>query len=138
MFIGGTGDVVSATGGTDIIQAYQGGNRITTGVGNDTIRFAGTGNVINAGGGNNLLMDSGGSNTIVLPAASKGFDDVFGYVLPNNDRFDLRPMLAGTNWTGDLATIGNFVKRVPTADPTSWFSKRSIRQCSRAASINPC
>ena len=57
---------------------------------NDTIRFAGSGNVINAGAGSNVLMESGGNNTIVLPAANKGIDDIFGYVMTNVDKFDLR------------------------------------------------
>jgi hypothetical protein len=110
IFIGGTNDVVSATGGTETVQAYQGNNRITTGAGNDTIRFAGSNNVINAGSGQNLLADSGTNNTIVLPGANKGSDNIYGYVMTNGDRFDLRPLLATTNWKGDLASIGKFVK----------------------------
>ena len=75
IFIGGTGDVVRATGGTETIHAYRGQNTIVTGAGNDTIRYAGAGNVIDAGAGNNALMDSGGNNTIVLAAGGQGYDE---------------------------------------------------------------
>jgi hypothetical protein len=110
IFIAGTNDVLTATGGTETVQAYQGGNRITTGAGNDTIRFAGSNNVIDAGGGRNVLADSGSNNTIVLPGANQGFDDIYGYMMTNGDRFDLRSALADTSWNHDLGTIGNFVK----------------------------
>ena len=90
--------------------AFQGGNQITTGAGNDTIRFAGTNNVIDAGGGQNMLYDSGSNNTIVLPGANHGVDDIYGYLMQNGDKFDLRHALASTSWKGDLANIGDFVK----------------------------
>ena len=41
IFLGGTGDTLSATGGTETVLAYLGGNTIITGAGDDTIRFAG-------------------------------------------------------------------------------------------------
>ncbi len=110
IFIGGTGNVLTATGGTETVLAFQGGNQITTGDGNDTIRFAGTNNVIDAGGGQNVLYDSGSNNTIVLPGANQGVDDIYGYVMQNGNKFDLRHALASTSWQGDLANIGDFVK----------------------------
>jgi hypothetical protein len=109
-FIGGTGDVLTAIGGTETVMAFQGGNTITAGVGNDTIRIAGSGNVVNAGAGTNQIDDSGGNNRIVLPQGGQGFDDIHGYVLQQNDTFDLRPMLTATAWNGNSATIGDFVK----------------------------
>ncbi|WP_158929520.1 hypothetical protein [Acidisphaera sp. S103] len=109
-FIGGTGDVLTAVNGTETVMAFQGGNTITTGVGNDTIRIAGSGNVVNAGAGTNQIEDSGGNNRIMLPQGGQGFDDIYGYVLQQNDTLDLRPMLAATAWNGNLAKIGNFVK----------------------------
>jgi hypothetical protein len=109
IFIGGTGDTLTATGGTETVQAYQGGNTITTGAGNDTIRMAGSGNVIDAGGGSNQIDDSGGNNTIVLPGANQGYDDIYGYMMTNGDRFDMRAMLAGTGWNGSAATLADFV-----------------------------
>jgi hypothetical protein len=116
IFIGGSGDAVTAIGGAEQIQAYQGGNTINTGAGNDTIRFSGSNNVINAGAGTNAVVDSAGSNnTIVLPGAG-GSDIIYGYVLTNGDKLDLRPMLATTGWTGDLASIGNYIKLATSVD----------------------
>jgi len=88
---------------------FMGNNRITTGANNDTIRFGGSGILINAGAGNNTLVESGSNSVIVPPAANKGYDDIFGNVLNNGDKLDLRPMLAAS-WKGDLANIGNFLK----------------------------
>lgn len=110
IFIGGTGDTLTATGGTETVMAYQGGNTITTGAGNDTIRIAGSGSTINAGAGNNLIADSGSNNTIVLPGANQGNDNIYGWVMQNGDKFDLRSLLATTSWNGSTATIGNFVQ----------------------------
>lgn len=114
IFIGGTGDVLTATGGTETVQAFQGGNTITTGAGNDRIYFSGSNNVVNAGAGNNALYDSGTNNTIVLPGANQGYDDIYGYMMTNGDRFDLRGLLASTSWNGELATIGNYVSVTPS------------------------
>lgn len=109
IFIGGTYNTLTATGGTETVQAYEGHNSITTGAGNDTIRFGGTGNSINAGSGTNTLQDSGSGNTIVMPGAGQGFDDIFGYVLQNGDTLDFRAALASTAWNGSQSTIGNFL-----------------------------
>ncbi|HET8995983.1 MAG TPA: type I secretion C-terminal target domain-containing protein, partial [Acetobacteraceae bacterium] len=120
IFINGTGDVLNATGGTETVMAFQGGNQITTGAGNDLIRFAGNGNVVNAGAGQNVLQDSGSNGTIVLPGANQGFDNIYGWVLQNGDKLDLRQALAGTSWQqGDLASIGNYVKVAASGDGTS-------------------
>jgi hypothetical protein len=109
IFIGGTGDTITATGGTETVQAFNGTNSITTGAGNDTISFGGTGNTINAGGGSNTLNDSGSDNTIVMPGAGQGFDNIFGYVLENGDSLDFRAALAETSWTGSQSTLGNYL-----------------------------
>lgn len=115
IFIGGTHDVLTATGGTETVQAYQGNNTITTGSGNDTIRIAGTGNVVSARGGNNQIDDSGSGNRIVMPGAGQGMDDIYGYVLLNGDTLGFRSMLAGTKWNHSSATLGNYLK-VSTPD----------------------
>jgi serralysin len=107
LFVGGTHDIASLTGGTEIVQAYQGHNSITTGAGNDTIRIAGSGNVIDAGSGSNRIEDSGSANTLVMPG--KGRDDVYGYVLQLGDTIDFRSALKGTAWNGQQATLGNFL-----------------------------
>ena len=107
LFVGGTYDIVSLTGGTETVQAYQGHNSITTGTGNDTIGIAGSGNVIDAGGGSNRIEDSGSANTLVMPG--KGRDDVYGYVLQQRDTIDFRSALKGTAWNGQQSTLGNFL-----------------------------
>jgi len=110
IFIGGSGDTLTAGGGTETVQAFQGSNRIATGAGNDTISFGGRGNTINAGAGSNTLNDSGSNNTIVMPGAGHGFDNVFGYVLQNSDLLDFRAALAGTSWNGSQATLGSYLQ----------------------------
>ena len=111
IFVDGTGDVISAIGGTETVMAFLGGNTITTGAGNDTIRIVGSGNVVNAGAGVNHIDDSGSgtSNTIVLPLAGQGTDTIQGYVPQDHDMLDLRSLLAATKWTGSTATLGNFL-----------------------------
>lgn len=77
MFVGGTGNVISATGGMEFITAPLGHNTVTTGDGNDFLFMAGGGNVINAGGGSNTIYDmANGGDTIVMPGAGQGFDAV--------------------------------------------------------------
>jgi serralysin len=107
LFLGGTHDIVTLTGGTETVQAYQGFNTITTGTGNDTIRIGGSGNVIDAGSGSNRIEDSGSGNTLVMPG--KGRDDVYGYVIQNGDTIDFRAALKGTNWNGQQSTLGNYL-----------------------------
>jgi serralysin len=109
LFIGGTHDVAVLTGGTEQVQAYQGYNTITTGAGNDTIKIAGTGNVVNAGAGTNTINDSGTGNTLVMPGAGAGMDQIYGYVMTNNDKFDFTTSLKGTAWTGTSSTVGQFL-----------------------------
>jgi hypothetical protein len=115
-FIGGTNDILTAIGGTESVMAFNGKNTITTGAGNDTIRIAGSGSVVDAGVGTNEIYDSGSNNQIVLPQAGHGFDNIFGYVLQNNDLLDLRPLLAGTQWNGTQALIGDYVNVTSSND----------------------
>jgi hypothetical protein len=109
IFIGGTGNTLTATGGTETVKAFQGGNTITTGEGNDKIYYAGSGNVIDAGGGTNTLYDSGSNNTIVLPGADQGTDNIYGYMMSNGDKLDLRGLLGSTSWDGAANTLGNYL-----------------------------
>ena len=118
LFIGGSFDTASLTGGTEDVMAFQGQNTIITGAGNDTVRIAGTGSVVDAGGGTNHIEDSGGGNRIIVPTIG-GFDDVFGYVLLNADTLDFRPALSKTAWDGNNATLGSFLRvTMSGADPT--------------------
>ncbi len=109
LFIGGTGDTATLTGGTEQVQAYTGHNTITTGSGDDTIAIAGSGNRVDAGSGTNRIADSGGGNTIVMPGAGAGVDQIFGYVISNNDSFDFAPALRGTAWDGATSTLEQFL-----------------------------
>lgn len=143
IFLGGTGNTLTATGGNETVQAFQGHNTITTGAGNDTISFAGTGNTIAAGAGSNVLQDSGSNNTIVMPGASQGFDDIFGYVLKNGDVLDFRAALGQTSWNGTQATLGNFLhvtmsnnNAVISLSTTSGGSAVQIAELQDSGSLN--
>ncbi len=116
IFIGGTGDTVTAAGGTETVQAFQGGNSITSGNSDDTLGFGGRGNTINAGAGANVLEDSGSDNAIVMPGAGHGFDDVFGCVLQNGDTLDFRAALSGTSWNGAQGRVGGFLHVAQSGD----------------------
>jgi len=109
LFIGGSFDTATLSGGTESVLAFQGNNTIITAAGDDTIRIAGSGGVVDAGGGTNHIEDSGGGNRIIMPAIG-GFDDVFGYVLQNSDMLDFRLALSKTTWNGSGATLGDFMK----------------------------
>jgi len=109
LFIGGTHDAATLTGGTEQVRAYQGYNTIVTGAGNDIISIAGAGNTVNGGTGINIINDSGGGNTIVMPAAGAGMDQIFGYVVQNGDKFDFTAALRATAWDGTAATVGQFL-----------------------------
>ena len=89
---------------------FRGGNRITTGSGNDTIRFGGSNNVIDAGGGNNVLQDSGSNGTIVLPIAGQDSDNIYGFVLQNGDTLDPARRTGGHVLERNATTLGNFVQ----------------------------
>jgi hypothetical protein len=109
ILINGSGDVISAIGGTETVMAFVGDNAITTGAGNDTIQIAGSGNVVDAGAGANQIDDGGTGSTIALPQAGHGSDVIHGEVLQNLDTLDLRSLLAATKWTGSMTTLGNFL-----------------------------
>jgi hypothetical protein len=134
IFISGTGDTLTATGGAETVKAFQGNNVFTTGTGDDAIYFAGSNNVIDAGSGSNTLYDSGSDNMIVLPAAGQGTDTIYGFVMQNGDDFDLRGVLSATKWDGSASTIGNFVKldtnaagdAVVSVDPTGVSGGSSV------------
>lgn len=113
IFINGHGNTLTATGGQQTVQAYAGGNAITTGGSNDVIRVAGSGNRVDASSGHNTIMDSGHNNTIVLPGAGQGTDDLYGYILQNDDVLDLRAAMAGTSWDGSSASLSHYLSITP-------------------------
>lgn len=110
IFGNGTGNTFTGGSGTDLIQAFAGGNTLKAGSGTETISFAGSNNTIFVGTGQNTINDSGSNNTIAFSGASGNPAQIYGYVLQNGDTFDFRALLAGTSWTGDSSTIGNFLK----------------------------
>jgi hypothetical protein len=112
LFLGGSSDNVNLVGGNETITVQSGAknNTITTGAGDDKINLASSGNTVTAGDGINEVTETIGGNTFVLPTANNGMMDLFGISLSNDDKLDLRPALAATNWNGSASTIGNFVR----------------------------
>lgn len=102
-----TGTTNTITGGAqdDTIVAMTGNNTLTSGAGTDRIQFAGTANTVKVGIGTTYLYDSGSANTIALGAVGTPTTQVYGAVMTNGDKFDLRPLLAGTNWTHTAADL---------------------------------
>ncbi len=143
VFINGTGDTVKLTGGAETVQALQGKNTITTGASNDTIQIGGSGNTVDAGAGNNVIRDGGSNNTIVIPAASKGYDDIYGSVLTNGDKLNLHAALQATGWNGSAATIGNFLHvtqsgsdAIISLTPTAGGSTINVADLHGAGTVN--
>ncbi|TAL00968.1 MAG: hypothetical protein EPO08_11950 [Rhodospirillaceae bacterium] len=110
IYVYGSGNVITGGSTTKIIQAFKGGNTIYGGSGAAAIHIAGSNNRIFVGGGFNSVADSGTNNTITFGKGGSGTTAIYGYVLNQGDTFDFSPLLAGTQWTGDPATIGNFLK----------------------------
>ena len=106
MFLDTTGDTVNSTSGNVTVMAFRGGSTVNLSGGNDYVRMAGTGSVIDLKGPTNQIDESGSSNTIVLEPTA--LDTVFGNVI-NNDTFDLRPLLAATNWNGDTSILSQYI-----------------------------
>ena len=116
-FIGRPGEALSAFGRAETVMAFLGGNTITTVVGNDTITTVvgndtiptagSSNNIMNPGMARNAVDDSG--HTVALPQGGHGSDAIDGYVLRNQDLFDLRPSLAGPSGNGSRPTIYNSV-----------------------------
>ena len=106
VFLDTTGDTVNGTSGNVTVMAFRGGSTVNLSGGNDYVRMAGTGSVIDLKGPTNQIDESGSSNTIVLEPTA--LDTVFGNVI-NNDTFDLRPLLAATNWNGDTSILSQYI-----------------------------
>lgn len=108
IWVQGTTNTVTAGSQDDMIVAMDGNNTLTSGAGTDRIQFAGSANTVKVGNGTTYLYDSGTTNTIALGAVGTPTTQVYGAVMTNGDKFDLRPLLAGTNWNhtaGDLTRI---------------------------------
>lgn len=110
VFINGSRNTVTLTGGNETVQAPLGQNTITTGAGDDSIEIGGSGNIVDAGGGNNVVIDDGSTNAIVLPAAGKGFVDIYGPVLTNGDALNVHDLLLDAGWKMGSPNIGDFLQ----------------------------
>ncbi len=106
VFLDTTGNTVNGTSGNVTVMAFQGGSTVNLSGGNDYVRMAGTGSVIDLKGPTNQIDESGSGNTIVLEPTA--LDTVFGNVI-GNDTFDLRPLLAATNWNGDKSILSQYI-----------------------------
>jgi hypothetical protein len=106
----GTGSTLTGGSGVYTIQAFSGGNTIYGGTGVATIRVAGAGNKIYLGSGTNTLSDSGTGSVITFNGIGAGVTDIYGYILEQGATLNMKPLLAGSQWTGDTATLGNFLK----------------------------
>ncbi len=115
VFLDTTGNTVNGTSGNVTVMAFQGGSAVNLSGGNDYVRMAGTGSVIDLKGPTNQIDESGSSNTIVLEPTA--LDTVFGNVI-SNDTFDLRPLLAATNWNGDKSILSQYIS-VASSDNNS-------------------
>jgi len=105
----GTGDTINGSSGTYTVQAFKGNNTINTGAGTATVYVGGTNNKVVIGSGTATINDSGNSNTFSFAAPGTGRTHIYGYVLSQNDTLDFRTLLAGTQWNGSAATVGNFL-----------------------------
>jgi serralysin len=110
LFTNGTDNTLVGGAGSDTIQAFAGGNTLKAGSGTETISFAGSRNSIYVGSGSDTITDGGSNNEIIFGKPGGGTAQIYGYVLKNGDTLDLRTTLAGTGWTKDPATLGNFLK----------------------------
>ncbi|TAL00688.1 MAG: type I secretion C-terminal target domain-containing protein [Rhodospirillaceae bacterium] len=110
IYVYGTGDTVTGGSGSDMIQAFKGANTIYGGSGTPTIQIAGSNNKVFVGSGTTSVADSGTNNTITLGKVGGGAADIYGYILSQGDTLDMRPLLAGTQWAGDTASLGNFLQ----------------------------
>ena len=94
IFIGGSNEVLTTTGG---IETVQGSNTVTTRDRNDAVQIDGSGNIVNAGSANRR-------------DGWQVMDDIHSYVIQNGHALDLRGMLAGTQWNQSSTSLGNYLR----------------------------
>lgn len=98
----------TASPASTTITATTGGTTITPGVGSRQVTLNSSHNAV-LPGGSITITDNGTDNTLVIPAASQGFDDIVGDVFGNGDKLDLSKALGATTWNGALAMLGDYV-----------------------------
>ncbi len=116
VWLQGTGDIVNATSGNVTVMGFAGGSQINLAGGNDTVRIANSGSVVDLKGLQNVIQESGDKNTIVLESGAD--DQLYGNFL-SNDVFDLRPALTAAGWSGDSATLNQYVNAASNGNDTS-------------------
>jgi endoglucanase len=86
-------------------------NMTLAATGGDHMVFVqGSGNTIALTGGSETITDTGSNNSYVIPAAGNGYETFTSDILQSSSMLDLRSVLAATEWSGDAASIGNFVQ----------------------------
>ncbi|TAL03744.1 MAG: hypothetical protein EPO08_03385 [Rhodospirillaceae bacterium] len=106
----GTGDTITGGSGTDLIQAFAGNNTINTGSGTAALHVGGAGNKITVGSGTTTIYDSGTNSSITFGKVGTPNTNIYGYALAQGNTLNFVPVLAGTQWDGAQATLGNFLK----------------------------
>jgi Ca2+-binding RTX toxin-like protein len=129
--VGGTGDTVILGNGNNWVGGTQGMAFIATGSGNDVIAVGGAYNTVNAGGGYNVIFGGVGHDTFVLANAGQGFDAIAGFQLTNGDLLNVDAALRQAGWTGNLATLGNFL----TVTDNSAGAALNILPCGSGAGV---
>ncbi len=117
--VGNGWNTVEARAGASTVVAGDGVNVITvggaldtvvTGAGASAVHGVGlTDSVVALGPGTNVIvLDAGsGDDTIVLPAL--GDDVISGFSIAGGDRLDIGFVMSGTGWTGDPATLDQWL-----------------------------
>jgi hypothetical protein len=106
--------IFTGYGGPDSIVAGGSGNVVYGGPGRDRITISGSGNWIDAGAGSDRIYENGSENAIVLNATGEGTDQMYGSVLVNGDKFDLRTALSDTSWQRDLSRLPDYITGAST------------------------
>lgn len=91
---------VDSLGGNDTVFALKNNVAVYAGSGNDMIFVNGVNDTVYAGSGHDTITINGANpETLILPQATVGFDDVYGFNC-QTDKLDLSSLLAGTKWNG--------------------------------------
>jgi hypothetical protein len=116
VFLNGSGDSADLTGGNESLTTTS-NNSIVTGSGNDAVVASGTGNSVSLGTGNNVFTDNGSNNDLIL--APGGVTAAKGQFATNGDTFDMRQVMAATDWNDQTSTLNNYLSLTQAGGFTS-------------------
>jgi Ca2+-binding RTX toxin-like protein len=104
--------ILLGDGGCSVKLSGTGQDVVKTGNGNDVICLSGGGNVVDAGAAFtfNSIFGAPGADTFVLAPVGSGFDKIYNFNLFSGDQLDLRNVLSGTHWDGQLSDLSHFLK----------------------------